>query len=466
MAYSNALQKHPDHHPMAKRSIDRVSLRYRLLKVYAIFVHWIFYRRIEVKFRERIPKDRPVLLAPNHQNALMDAMAPLLTSRRDPVFLARADIFKNKFIAGILRFLKILPVYRIRDGAGELGKNEAVFQEAMAVLMRKRSPVCIMPEGNHGNKRRLRPLVKGIFRVAFQAQETYGDNPGVVIVPVGIDYSKYHIFRGKLFIQFGEPIEVSEYYPAYLENQAKTINAIRSRLAEEMKKYMIDIQSEDHYEMYMTLRSVYNDDMRKRMGHGKNTLYHRLLADQQMIRELYEIEQQDGEKIRVLDELCSPYREGLASLDMRDWLFRHSSYSWTGLILAGIGMLILLPVFLYGSITNYFPYWFTGSVSRRIKDQQFHSTFKYVVGLILFPLYYLILFIPVWILADPGWIKWVWLASLPVTGIFAHVYYIWFRKLRSLSKFQVLTSRKDSRLESLKGLRKQIIARVDKLIRE
>ena len=113
---------------MARRSIDRVSLRYRTLKFYAIFVHWIFYRKIEVKFIDRIPKDRPVLLAPNHQNALMDAMAPLLTARRDPVFLARADIFKNNFVAGILRLMKILPVYRIRDGAGELGKNEAVFQ--------------------------------------------------------------------------------------------------------------------------------------------------------------------------------------------------------------------------------------------------------------------------------------------------------------------------------------------------
>jgi 1-acyl-sn-glycerol-3-phosphate acyltransferase len=70
---------------MAKKSIDRFSLRYRLLKIYAIFGHWIFYRRIEVKFRERIPRDRPVLLAPNHQNALMDAMAPLLTTRHDSV---------------------------------------------------------------------------------------------------------------------------------------------------------------------------------------------------------------------------------------------------------------------------------------------------------------------------------------------------------------------------------------------
>lgn len=451
---------------MTKKTIDRFSLRFRLQKTYAAFVLWIFYRRREVKFRERIPKDRPVLLALNHQNALMDAMATHMASRRDPVFLARADIFKNKFIAGILRIFKILPVYRIRDGASELGKNEEVFQETMAVLLRKKCPVAIMPEGNHGDKRRLRPLVKGIFRIAFQAQEQFGEQPHVVIVPVGIDYSNYTNFRSKLFVQFGEPIEVSEYFAAYLENQPKAINMMRERLAGEMRKYMIDIRSEDHYEMYMLLRSVYNDEMRKQTGGEKNTLYNRLIADQHMIGKLYEVEQEQGDKIRKLDELCTAYREGVEGLKMRDWLFKHSRYSWIALILADLGMLALLPVFMYGAITNYFPYWLTAKISKKLKDPQFHSTFKYGIGMILFPLYYLILFIPVWILTDPGWIKWVFLASLPLIGLFAHIYFIWFKKLRSLWKYQFLTLRKDKQLESLKNLRKNIILSVDELIRE
>ena len=451
---------------MTKKSIDRFSLRFRLLKYYTYFIYRIFYRRIEVKHWERIPRDRPVLLAPNHQNALMDAMATHNTSRRDPVFLARADIFKNKFIAGLLRLIKILPVYRIRDGASELGKNEDVFQEVMQVLLRKKCPVAIMPEGNHGNKRRLRPLVKGIFRIAFQAQENYGEKPGVVIVPVGIDYSNYTNFRGKLFLQYGEPIEVSEYYGAYLENQPKAINMLRERLAGEMRKYMIDIRSEEHYEMYMLLRSVYNDDMRKQTGHEKNTLYNRLVADQQMIRKLFEVEQQEDEKIEALDKLCTTYREGVEDLGMRDWLFKHSRYSGIALILADLGMLAFLPVFMYGAITNYLPYWLTAKISKKLKDLQFRSTFKYMIGMLLFPIYYLVLFILVWIITDPGWIKWAFLTSLPLIGLFAHIYFIWFKKLRSLWKYQLLTLRKDKQLESLKNLRKDIITRVDELIRK
>ena len=84
----------------------------------------------------------------------------------------------------------------------------------------------------------------------------------------------------------------------------------------------------------------------------------------------------------------------------------------------------------------------------------------------LFPIYYLIVLIPVWILTDPGWIKWAFLVSLPLIGLFAHIYFIWFKKLRSLWKYQLLSLRKDKQLDSLKKLRIDIITRVDELIQK
>ena len=449
---------------MAKRPIDRFSLRYTMLKLYVRLAHRIFYRRMQSKFRERIPRDRPVLLAPNHQNALMDAMGPHMTSRRELVFLARADIFKSKFMAGILRLFKMLPVYRIRDGANELAKNEEIFNESMEILGRKKSPVCIMPEGNHGDKRRLRPLVKGVFRVAFQAQESYGSTPGVVIVPVGIDYSNYSNFRGNMFIQYGKPIEVSDYYAAYRENQPRALNMIRESLAGEMRKYIIDIQSEEHYDTYMLLRLVYNKRMRERMGFRKTDLYHRLMADQHMIRELARVESEQPDEMSSLSEMGREYMEGVDKFRMRDWVFSRPSYSLPVLILADLGMLLMLPVFLYGAITNYFPYWLPAKISGKLKDLQFHSTVKFVLGMLLFPVYYLILFIPVWIFAEPAWIKWAFLGSLPLTGLFAHTWFLWFKKLRSLWKYQLLTLGRNRSLERLKELRNQIVDLTESLI--
>ena len=78
----------------------------------------------------------------------------------------------------------------------------------------------------------------------------------------------------------------------------------------------------------------------------------------------------------------------------------------------------------------------------------------------------LILFIPVWILTDPGWVKWAFLGSLPVTGLFAHTWYIWFKKLRSLWRYQIKTLVQNKDLEKLKELRKQIVDMAESLIPE
>ena len=53
---------------------------------------------------ENINPDDHLIFAPNHQNALMDALAVLFTHKGQPVFLARADIFKKKAIASVPLF--------------------------------------------------------------------------------------------------------------------------------------------------------------------------------------------------------------------------------------------------------------------------------------------------------------------------------------------------------------------------
>ena len=82
----------------------------------------------------------------------------------------QAFLFKKGFFAKALRFLKILPAFRIRDGYENLGQNDATFEAAREVL-EQHNALCVMPEGNQGDQRKLRPFAKGIFRIAFTAQE-------------------------------------------------------------------------------------------------------------------------------------------------------------------------------------------------------------------------------------------------------------------------------------------------------
>jgi len=82
----------------------------------------------------------------------------------------------------------------------------------------------------------------------------------------------------------------------------------------------------------------------------------------------------------------------------------------------------------------------------------------------LFPIYYLILFIPVWIFTSPGWIKWVFLASLPLTGLFAHTWFVWWKKLRSMWRYSLMTIGRNDMLLRLKSLRKDILEAMDEIV--
>jgi hypothetical protein len=115
-------------------------------------------------------------------------------------------------------------------------------------------------------------------------------------------------------------------------------------------------------------------------------------------------------------------------------------------------------------INNIIPYQLPILVTKKFKDPQFHSTVKFVAGLVIFPIWYLILFILAWIIVEPGWIKWIYVTSLLPAGLFAHVWFIWFKKLRSICKYSLMTVMKNIRIDGLRSLRDEIISSVDGLM--
>ena len=107
---------------------------YVLLREIIRIPYRLFYRKIRVIGRENIPKEKPVIFAPNHQNALMDPLAMIYSNSKQIVFLARGDAFFGGFVNILFNFFKILPVYRQQDGKSALKKNEAVFDESVDYL--------------------------------------------------------------------------------------------------------------------------------------------------------------------------------------------------------------------------------------------------------------------------------------------------------------------------------------------
>ena len=181
---------------------------YTLFRPYVDACTRFSYRHVRVEGKENIPWDKAVIIAPNHCNCLMDALVVLRAHWGPCVFGARADIFDNKTVASILRFLRILPMVRRRDGIRKVLRNYETIEQVVDVLSNG-VPFCMFSEGRHRTMHSTLPINKGIFRIAMAAHNALEGKKDVVIVPAGIEYGDYFHFRSWSRLRFGRPINFS-----------------------------------------------------------------------------------------------------------------------------------------------------------------------------------------------------------------------------------------------------------------
>ena len=264
------------------KHIQDSSRFYSFLK---IFVDWSVkssYRKYQVEGIENLPKDGYSIWAANHTNALMDPMVMLSTSKQPKVFVARADIFKKKNLVKILSFLKVMPIYRIRDGIEAVKHNNESIEIATNVIL-DHVPFVIYPEATHRPKHSLLKLSKGIFHIAESVIEKAKDGKPVYIQPIGIEYGDYFRFRSTVLIRFGKPFNITEYLNEHSDQpQPVTMLNMREVLTRKLAELIVYIPDDEDYDAvweYVKLRS------------GNPEYFKKAIAD---------IEQRDGSKLKGL----------------------------------------------------------------------------------------------------------------------------------------------------------------------
>lgn len=436
---------------MGKENIEKYSAGYALLNFVAGLWHNnVFYRKVIVIGQENINPDHHIIFAPNHQNALMDALAVLFTNKGHNVFLARADIFKKKMLSSILYFLKILPVYRIRDGFSSLKSNDEIFTKTIDVIKNKNGLV-ILPEGNHEGFRRLRQLKKGICRVAFQSDEATGNNLKIKIIPVGLEYSHYIKYRQVLTVVYGKPIEVSDYHQLYATSPERALNELKNRLSNEIKGLIVNIEPDEDYEAIDELRSIingkYSDDIK----------IPKIFRDRSLIDKLCKLKASDNQLYLKVCSLSLSVKEKVKKLNT-DYRLLEKKKHPPGWLLGGmIFCIITLPLFIFGNIFNMIfmglPVWQT----RNIKDPQFVSSVRYAISLIL-----AILLLPTFlflslILFSSWWLGLIFFLALPLSGLFAWNYYLLFKRITGGFRIRKLKANKETEFDILEKEHQELV---------
>ena len=235
-----------EHKKRHRTDIHQSGPWYRGLRPFVDLSAGLSYRRTQITGLSNIPEDGAVIFAPNHSNALMDALCVLRTRKAPTVFGARADMFENPVFARILHFLKIIPMVRKRDGIRKVLRNLDIIEDIVEVLDEGVS-FCMFPEGTHRTKHSLLPIGKGVFRIAITAARRLGKP--VYVVPVGLEYSDYYRFMGTSLLQFGEAIDVSGFLAEHPEDgEAALYRGLTSMLQERISGLFTYLPDDGNYD--------------------------------------------------------------------------------------------------------------------------------------------------------------------------------------------------------------------------
>ena len=404
------------------------SLAYEILRAFVRFLFRRFYKEINSTGNENIPNGKPMIFAANHQNALMDPLAIIFTNPNQTVFLTRADIFDNPILLKIFSFLKMLPVYRIKDGADSLKNNERIFNKSVEILEAKMS-VALFPEASHTDKRHLKTLKKAVPRIAFMAEEKNDFNLDLQIVPVGIYYEDYVHTNSRLFVNYGKPLSLKPFKEMAMENKQKAYIAFKNKLEESIKELIIHIKDMNNYNLYEGIRLFYRPFMRKKLNLEEDTNLNNFKADRETTDRLFNYYENNNESIEDLSNLFSSFKKSCKKLAI-DPILSNSKSGFN--IIARIVLFIIgLPVFVYGFINNILIYYLFSTLINKVKDKQFHSSIKFAISFTILPILYFIQSGIFYALIGDWLLTLAYLFSLGLTAHFANKYrYNWMNYMQ------------------------------------
>lgn len=377
---------------MARKNIYDKDLFYSFLKRF-----WVdntikySYRKTEVIGLEDLPKDGALIFSPNHCNTLMDALAVLRSYDGLATFGARADMFRKPLFAKAMYFFRILPMVRQRDGLRNVLQNNKT-QEIIVDILENNVGFCIFPEGKHRTKHSLQPFGKGVSRIAMAANEKFGAEKPVYVIPTGLEYGDYFRYRSTSLVNYGKAVNVTEFFKnGNFENEAQAIDALRKELSAKISELITFIPDDENYEAkwaLLKMAAIYG----KKKGYGDfgTSLYKSMLKNREIAADIEKIMAEEPEKAAELLERAAEFEKKRVKAGISIYSFRKMCPKWNAFG-KGIAALLGLPYFIFCAITA-LPMWaISMKIRKGAKDPAFKNTATFGVRLamkwIIFPIY-------------------------------------------------------------------------------
>src|SRR5262245_36312015 len=348
-----------------------------IIRALARAITAVFYRVDEAG---SVPAAGPVLLLPNHPNALLDPAVIWATSGRDVRFLAKSTLFDGPF-APILTGAGAIPVYRRLDQGVDASRNVETFaavQDALAAG----DAVCLFPEGISHSTGRLEPLRTGAARMAIGAER---EGIRVTLVAVGLNFDRKTAFRSRVTVLYGPPFTVAD-----LASQSDAARLATDRISDQMRRLLVEADPGGDAAMVARVERLYS------AARGRpQTPEERVRRQQAIAQGLERLRAADPVRFEETTLRLRRYDQRLRRFRLRD---RHLDWDVSVSAAAGFALregaiaLALLPIAVIGLVLFWLPYQVTGLLARRAtSERDVAATAKVFVGAAVYAAWLLVL---------------------------------------------------------------------------
>ncbi len=355
---------------------------YKFLKWFAALGLKFYYKNIFIQYDPELPGKSPIIYASNHPSGFYESLLFATISKYAPIFLVRSDYVTIKGLMWIFRILKLYPIYRQKEGLKNVSKNNEVFLSLYKEL-EKHTPVCIYPEGTTKFNHSIRPIKKGISRLALGAKK-YGLQD-IQILPIAFNYAEPVQFRSHIFVLSGSPISLSDFVDGDLDNPA-SLRKLTIEIEEQMRKVAIDLKTPEQHNLFKKLQLIIVNNAiaaSNQKPYVRNSeIPKKIIKLSNLIKDL------DDKSLSVLTKKSNEYFEQLSIIETNDKAVINNKNTFFN----SIKLILGYPLYIIGIIVNALPVLFALNIRKnKIKQYEYKAVVTVLIAQFSYILYFIIL---------------------------------------------------------------------------
>jgi len=449
---------------------ERMDGFYRAVRAVARFWLWFFFKAVDVRRPERVPREGPVLLCINHPNNFIDSLVVGAAVRRKVHYLATAGLFENPLVARFLLAAGAIPVWRKQDERthASTDKNAETFAACTAAFERG-ALIAIYPEGTTHAEARVQRLKTGAARIALAWEVAHPRT--LAMVPVGLTFEARKSFRARVLVSFGARLPLHAYADAYREDPVKAVDALTRHLQEAMEAEVVNVERIDDAQLLQAIETLYRDVLARAVmdarGVGPRGV-DRVRLSRSIVEAIGWFKAREPARVEAIWQRIRTYRALLAQYHLRDETVRARLERLPARrrIVSSWEAVVGFPFFLYGTLVNLLPYlvprWLAQHLARKETD---YATVRLLASIVAFPVFW---GLQTWLVRSTagGLVAALFALSLPLSGLIAYRYLAGAGRLGSRLRFAVLTATQSAAARRLVAEREAIVAELERATAE